>query len=145
MPKHATPNAGPAAHQCDLLCPVVHLMRTPTRFVDPESTLRAASHAMVEQGVGAVVVLGPQGPTSIVTEHDIVRALADGADPDSVWTADVASGPLATLASAATTADAVRLMVDDGIRTIPVTANDEVVGLVTVDDILATLGQQWFG
>jgi len=113
-------------------------------FLDPESTLRDAAHSMVGQGVGAVVVLGPDGPTSIVTEKDIVRALANEADPDSVWTADVASDPLVALESASTIAEATRLMVKDRIRYIPTKAHGEVVGLVTVDDILAALDTQWF-
>jgi CBS domain-containing protein len=97
---------------------------------------------MAGQGVGAVVVLGPEGPASIVTENDIVRALANGADPDSVWTADVAFNPLVALDHASTIAEAIRLMVGDRIRNIPVKAHGEVVGLVTVDDILTTLGAQ---
>jgi signal-transduction protein with cAMP-binding, CBS, and nucleotidyltransferase domain len=144
MLDHTTTGDRTAVHQCDLLCPVTHLMRTGTNFLDPESTLRAAAYSMVGQGVGAVVVLGPEGPTSIVTEKDIVRALADEADPDSVWTADVASDPLMALESASTIAEATRLMVKDRIRYIPVKAHGEVVGVVTVDDILAALGTQWF-
>ena len=38
----------------------------------------------------ALVVDGDRGLTGLVSEHDIVAALADGADPDLVWAADVA-------------------------------------------------------
>ena len=67
-------------HVCDLLCPVRDLLRGAPSFVDPEDTLRVAAQAMAGQKTGAVIVLGPDGPTSIVTEQDIVRALADQAD-----------------------------------------------------------------
>lgn len=126
-------------HVCDLLCPVRHLMRGVPPFVDPEDTLRVAAQSMAGQQTGAVIVLGPDGPTSIVTEKDIVRALADQADPDTVWAADVASSDLAAIDPDTTVAEAVELMARTQIRHIPVKSNGEVMGMVVAEDILDLL------
>jgi CBS domain-containing protein len=127
-------------HVCDLLCPVRHLMRGVPPFVDPEDTLRVAAQSMAGQKTGAVIVLGPDGPTSIVTEQDIVRALADQADPDTVWAADVASSDLAAIDPDTTVAEALELMARTQIRHIPVKSNGEVMGMVVAEDILDFLG-----
>jgi signal-transduction protein with cAMP-binding, CBS, and nucleotidyltransferase domain len=127
-------------HVCDLLCPVRHLMRGAPPFVDPEVTLRVAAQTMAGQKTGAVIVLGPDGPTSIVTERDIVRALADHADPDTVWAADAASGDLAAIDPGTTVAEAVELMAKIQIRHVPVKSNGEVMGMVVAEDILDLLG-----
>ena len=115
-------------------------MRGVPAFVDPEDTLRVAVQTMAGQKTGAVIVLGPDGPTSIVTERDIVRALADQADPDTVWAADVASGDLAAIGPDTTVAEAVELMAKAQILHVPVKSNGEVVGMVVAGDILDLLG-----
>jgi len=129
-------------HRCDLLCPVTHLMRGVPSFVDPESTLRTAAQAMVAQGDGVVVVLGPDGPSSIVTECDIVSALAQLADPDTFWVADAASADLIALEPTTSILEAIRRMTGEGIRHIPVKDQGAVVGLVVSEDILNLVGDK---
>jgi signal-transduction protein with cAMP-binding, CBS, and nucleotidyltransferase domain len=127
-------------HGCDLLCPVAHLMRGAPPFVDPEDTLRAAAQAMAGQKTGAAILLGPDGPTSIVTEQDIVRALANSADPDTFWVADVASRDLVAIDPETTVVEAVELMAKAHIRHVPVKSHGEVMGMVVAEDILDLLG-----
>jgi len=128
------------SHGCDLLCPVAHLMGGVPPFVDPEETLRAAAQAMAGLQSGAAIVVGPDGPSRIVTERDIVRALADQADPDTVWAADVASIDLASIDPETTVAEAAGLMVKKHIRHVPVKSNGEVVGMIVAEDIVDLLG-----
>ncbi len=127
-------------HVCDLLCPIRHLMRGVPPFVDPEDTLRVTAQSMAGQKTGAAIVLGPDGPTSIVTERDIVRALANQADPDTVWAADVASSDLAVIDPDTTVAEAIEIMATKQIRQVPVKSNGEVTGMVVAEDILDLLG-----
>jgi CBS domain-containing protein len=133
---------GEALHSCDLLCPVAHLMRSVPPFVDPESTLRAAAQVMAEQRIGAVILLGPDGPSRIVTEHDVVNALAEQADPDTVWVADVASTDLTALDPDATVIEAMRLMGSKQIHHVPVKSNGTVVGMVVAEDVLELMGSR---
>jgi signal-transduction protein with cAMP-binding, CBS, and nucleotidyltransferase domain len=60
---------------------VAEVMRSPVSIADPGMTLEAASRRMVEEKVSSLVTLDEAGrPTGILTERDILRALAqDGA------------------------------------------------------------------
>jgi signal-transduction protein with cAMP-binding, CBS, and nucleotidyltransferase domain len=91
---------------------------------------------MVAQGDGVVLVLGPEGPASIVTERDIVRALAQEADPDTVWVADVATSDLITVEPTTTILEAIRHMASERVRHIPVKEKGEVVGFVASEDLV---------
>src|SRR5437867_13288421 len=52
--------------------------------VAPDHTLGGAAEAMGRRGVGAAVVLDPEQPgPGIVTERDILLALAEGQNPDT--------------------------------------------------------------
>lgn len=119
-----------------LLEPVHRLMTRPVVFADTEMTLRTLAATMAEESVGAVVLLGPDGPSTIVTERDIVEALADGADPDDTWAAEVASLDLVTADPDDTVAEVVRMMVTHDIRHVPVRAYGSVVGMVSARDVL---------
>ncbi len=50
--------------------------------------LAKASARMIERGVGSVVVVDPGKPVGILTERDLVRAAAAGADLASATVAD---------------------------------------------------------
>jgi len=113
--------------------------------VDPESTLRSTAKSMAVSRAGAAIVHGANGATNIVTDRDLVRALADGADPDTVWAADVASTHLVAVASDAIVADALRQMSQEGIRHVPVRSGGDVVGLVTAEDLLDVLERGLLG
>jgi len=73
----------------------------PPVIVGKELTLREAARAMTGSGIGSVLV-GATGtrPEGIVTERDLLRALAQGAsDPDASTVADVMSSPVACIAA----------------------------------------------
>lgn len=120
----------------ELFEPVHRLMTRPVVFADAEMTLRTLAATMADEAVGAVVLLGPDGPSTIVTERDIVEALADGADPDDTWAAEVASIDLVAADPDDTVADVVRMMVTHDIRHVPVRAYGSVVGMVSARDVL---------
>ena len=65
--------------------PVGRLARRELVTVGEATTLRSLARLMGERDIGAVVVERPGSPTGVVTERDVVRALADDADPDVVW------------------------------------------------------------
>ena len=132
-------------HQCDLLCPVAHVMRGVPAFVDPETTLRAAAQAMEVQGDGVAIVLGPDGPSSIVTERDLVSALARQADPDAVWVADVVRPELFVVEPTMSILDAARGMTSAHIRHVPVRDKGGVVGCVASEDVVGLLGREPVG
>ena len=134
-PPPAAPQSEPL-HLCGLACPVTHAMTSPPVFGDPEMTLRAVAQTMAGERIGALVLIREDGPSSIVTERDVVDALAAGADPDSEWAVEASSAELLTLDDSDTVADAVRLMVEEGVRHLPVRRSGEIIGMVSARDLL---------
>jgi CBS domain-containing protein len=116
-----------------------YVMNGPPVFVRITDALQAVAEVMSREGVGAAIVRGPRGPEGIITERDIVEALAEGAKADDVWASDIASLDLVTVEPNATVRDVIRKMAEYGIRHVPVTADGEVLGMVSARDILAWL------
>ena len=126
-------------HRCGLGCPVTHVMSAPPVFGDPEMSLRSVAETMSADEVGALVLVSSEGESSIVTERDVVNALALEANADTVWAADVSSGEMYALAATDTVADAIRVMAGDRVRHLPVRQAGEVIGMVSARDVIATV------
>jgi CBS domain-containing protein len=112
-------------------------MSTRVLTVGPGHTLRQAAVQMAERGVGAAVVLDPDGMgPGIVTERDILISLGRGEDPDSEKVADhltselVFAGPDWSLEQAAVA------MVRGGFRHLIVIDAGETAGILSVRDIV---------
>ena len=105
--------------------------------VGPAHTIRQVAQQMASRHVGAAVVLDPEadGP-GILTERDVLEVVASGADLDKELAADhltpdaVAGEPDWDLDKAAAT------MVAGGFRHLVVCESTEVVGVLSVRDIL---------
>jgi CBS domain-containing protein len=111
---------------------------TPTVLtIGPQHTLRQAAVQMAHRQVGAAVVLDPQadGP-GILTERDVLHAIASSQDPDVELAADhltpdaVVATPEWPLTEAATA------MLAGGFRHLVVCDAGEVVGVLSVRDLL---------
>jgi CBS domain-containing protein len=120
--------------------PAVHeFLHTAIVSVDQSATLRSAASAMERAGVGALAVMDADEVQGIVTERDIVGALARGADPDSWRVVDVesVSPRYLTLGDSATTA--ARVMLAAGCRHLPVIDDGVAVGIVSIRDVVQAL------
>lgn len=112
----------------------------PVITVAPHATLREAAQLVHKENIGALVVLPEDGaPLGIVTERDIVRALAEGAVPDEVWAGDVMSEDPRYATPGATIRTVVHEMLACGVRHLPVMDEGEIVGLVAARDALRVL------
>ena len=90
---------------------------------------------MVERDVGAVLVLEGQRLVGILTERDILRAVARGLD-DSSAVADWMTRDPDTLEADESTRHAATLMIHGGYRHLPVMEKDEVVGMLSIRDLM---------
>jgi CBS domain-containing protein len=120
----------------DLWSPVRAMMTAPVITVTGEATLRTVAELLATEGVGALVVERLSGSFRVITERDLVLALADGADPDGVTAAEVASPDVLTADPEDQVKDVAGVMADCGIRHVPVEADGKVVGMVSARDIL---------
>lgn len=103
-------------------------------------TLRHVAMTMRDHQIGSVLVSYEEGHRfGILTEQDIARALADGADPDQVSASDVMSDQLSIACPRDELADVARRMLQENIRHLPVRDGDRVLGVVSLRDIVRSL------
>lgn len=105
-----------------------------------DDVLRVAQ-MMRDRGVGSVVICDADGiPAAIVTDRDLaIRALADER-PTGEPVREHATRPLVSGEPDMALEEAAALMVRHRIRRLPVVEGDELVGIVTLDDIAVRTG-----
>ena len=113
------------------------VMNTSVLRIDHRATLRSAAAMLRDARVGTLLVCAEHGVAGILSERDVVVALADGADPDEVWVGDVMSEEPRYLTPGDTVSTALRMMLDAGVRHIPVIDECEPVGIVSIRDLAA--------
>lgn len=111
------------------------------------STIREAAFLMREYHVGDLVVVkenGKRHPVGIVTDRDIaISIVALGLDPDVMTVGDIMGGELVTLREDQGVLESIRQMRLKGVRRLPIVDEDGVlVGIVTVDDLIALLANE---
>jgi CBS domain-containing protein len=105
--------------------------------VGPEHTLRQTAKLMTERRVGSAIVSDPDGAgTGIITERDILYAVGAGLDPEVARTADHLTWDVVYAAPDWTIEDAAAAMVRGGFRHLVVLDGSEVLGVISVRDIL---------
>jgi signal-transduction protein with cAMP-binding, CBS, and nucleotidyltransferase domain len=128
--------------------PIVDLARSDTVTADPETPVVDLATAMEEENVGSVVITIDETPVGIVTDRDLtVRVLGEGLDPTEQTAEDVMTEDLRTAEPNAGFHEAASLMAEHGIRRLPISEGDTLVGIITADDISELLAdeQQMFG
>ena len=103
--------------------------------LEAETTLAAAAKRMAERGVGAVVVLAGKRLAGILTERDILKAVATGFEPDA-RVADWMTRHPETIESDDTTDHAAALMIHGGFRHLPVVDAGEIKGILSIRDLM---------
>jgi CBS domain-containing protein len=116
----------------------VHISEVMTHGVvtaEVEDSLRHVGELMRDRNVGSVVVCDGGRPVGVITDRDLALAVV----ADRVEAGDTAgahaSRPLVTGESEMDLEEAVALMIQHRIRRLPVTEGEELVGIVTIDDL----------
>jgi len=119
------------------------------RAVDTADALervQSAAQRMGSRNVGTLIVLdATRRPIGILTDRDIaVRVVGRGRDPFATAVRDVMTGELETVLESSSVEEALKCMRVRGVRRLPVTrASGEIMGVVSLDDILAHLAQEF--
>ena len=104
----------------------------------PHRTLQETARLLADKGVGALVVTGADGAVlGIVSERDIVRALADGG---AASLADSVSSHMTsevfTATSGACINDIMERMTHSRFRHVPVVEDERLFGLISIGDVV---------
>jgi CBS domain-containing protein len=112
-------------------------MSTMVLTVGPGHTLRAAARLMAERRVGAAIVLDPDGHgPGIVTERDILNSIGQGQDPDTEVVGEHLTSDIVFAAPDWSLEEAAEAMTRGGFRHLIVTDAGEIVGVLSVRDIV---------
>jgi CBS domain-containing protein len=105
--------------------------------VNPGHSLRDAAKAMAERRVGAAVVIDPEQPgPGIVTERDLLEAVGAGQNPDTEQVCDHLSSNLTFASPDWSLERAAEAMVKGGFRHLVVVDGGELVGVLSMRDIV---------
>ena len=110
-------------------------------IVGPQHTLHQAATRMVRHKTGAAVVLDGTLPgPAVVTERDLLRAVAAGLDPGTAYVEDHMTGEVVTAAPDWPIAEAGAVMVKHGVRHVLVFEGSELVGILSMRDVVRVGG-----
>jgi len=102
-----------------------------------DSTIEEAVKLMNEHEIGCLIVTEDNRPIGILTERDLLkRILAKSEDLKRIKVEEVMSTPLISVEPNVQLGDASRLMFQKNIKKMPIIKKGELLGLVTLTDIL---------
>jgi len=103
--------------------------------VGADDLIADAARRMVDRGVGAVLVMDGERLAGILTERDVLRAVAEGRVDDARVGERMTRHP-ETVEASESTGHAASLMIHGGFRHLPVTEGGAVVGIVSIRDLM---------
>jgi len=111
---------------------VEDVMSTPLETIGADAPLRDAARRMGDENISALVVT--TGGGCIVTQSDVVGAVADGRDPETTTVRDVMTGDVETVTPDLMLEEVAAMMTMYGVKHLPVVDGDY-VGMMSSTDI----------
>jgi CBS domain-containing protein len=102
----------------------------------PEESLADAAARMRDHGVGSLAVLDGEDLVGILTERDVLWAVADSAPAHVTKVSTYMSSPPVVVAPETDVVEAGRLMVKHDVRHLPVVAVGQLLGMISARDLL---------
>jgi CBS domain-containing protein len=111
--------------------------------IDADATVLQAVRRMVEANVGSLLVTDGDDIAGIVTERDYLRraALAEEADDDTA-VREIMTSPLVVATPDTPIDECMALMTERRIRHVPVVDESDVVGIVSIGDLVKFKSRQ---
>jgi CBS domain-containing protein len=111
--------------------------------INPEATVAELLAGLAEHNIGAMVVAGPDGLKGIVSERDVVRQLhAHGASLLSQPVEKIMTSMVSTCSKSDTVDSLTLLMTEHRVRHVPVLEDGNLIGIVSIGDVVKTRMQE---
>lgn len=118
----------------NLMLDVGSLVEHPPSMIEPTTPVGAAARLMRDKNIGSLLIKGT--PPGIVTKSDLaLRVLAEERSPHTLIH-EVMTHPVKSVPSDMPIYSAMFFMLEEGIHRLPLTLDGEIVGLVSVTDLL---------
>ncbi|MEU6218909.1 CBS domain-containing protein [Streptomyces sp. NPDC047022] len=104
--------------------------------VGPQASVANVARLMRDQNIGAVLITEEDRLCGLVSDRDlVVRALAQGVDPEQTTVADACSEDVVTISPDDDLERAVDMMREHSVRRLPVIEDDHPVGILSLGDM----------
>jgi CBS domain-containing protein len=111
--------------------------------IDEEASVYEAVEQMVEAGVGSLLVTRTGEVAGIFTERDYLRRMTlEGRNDKDTPVREVMTSPLVVVTPENTIDECMAMMTDRRIRHLPVVDGSDVVGIVSIGDIVKFKSKQ---
>jgi CBS domain-containing protein len=104
--------------------------------VAPEDTIGEAAQRMADSNVGSSVVLEHGRLIGILTERDLLRAMAERVHPSEARVREWMTAEPVAASESTTAEEAARLMIEKGFRHLPIVDGDRTLGVVSLRDVM---------
>lgn len=105
-----------------------------------EASVYEAIKLMADHGVGSLLVMDGDELKGIVTERDYARkVIIKGRSSESTQVAEIMTKDLVTTTSAQTVNECMTIMSERRIRHLPVMSGEEVIGLISIGDLVQAI------
>ena len=117
---------------------VRELMSTEVVTVPADGTVGDAVDRLLDHGIGSVIVVDGDGnPAGIVTESDVLRVARERGEPlGDIDVGAAGQSPVVTTTPSTAVATVARLMAEEGVKKVPVLDGIDLVGILTLTDIV---------
>jgi CBS domain-containing protein len=116
------------------------LATTSVLSVRPGDSLQEVARRMTERNVGAAAVVTGDSSPGIITERDLMRAIAGRADPASATVEDFMTANAITASASWSVAEAARAMIHGRFRHLLVLGSaGEITGILSIRDLVESL------
>ena len=116
---------------------VGQLMSSDLSVVTEDTTVKQAAGQMHDQRIGSLLVKKGNDFSGIITETDVVRAVAERDDVAEASVVHVMSSPILTVEKKLSPHYARDLMANKRIRHLAVTDDGKIIGILSARDLLA--------
>jgi CBS domain-containing protein len=105
--------------------------------IPPDATVSDVAKALISSDIGILVISDDDGSVkSVVSERDVVRAVAEGRDPTTTPVGEVASTAVRWCDANATVAEVAEEMMEHWLRHLLLEDDGRLVGIVSARDLL---------
>lgn len=112
------------------------VMSTKVAILDKNSSAKEAAEIMAQEGISAIIITVKGKAQGILTERDILkRIVAEDKNSRRTKVGEIMSSPLVTIEPNTHLEEAARLMFENGIKNLPVAHENQLVGLINLQDI----------
>lgn len=122
---------------------VIDIARQNVVTEGPDTSVADIVRTMHDESVSSVVIVDDEKPLGLVSDRDLAIAILDETfDAEQTPVEDLLSGDMVTIEADEGVYDLVELLSEKGLRRVPVVRDDELVGIVSLSDVVVLLGME---